>query len=117
MIGMRNVAIHEYDSVDLDVLYPILVDKLSLKKSRKELAQVEWTDRIRMLISNKPELINFGGALQECRLLRANPETHTRLHRQLTVTNSVTWRQRNTLKKKLIAGYQELVDWLIAGCP
>lgn len=100
-----------------ELLYPILVDKLSLKKSRKELAQVEWTDRIRMLISNKPELINFGGALQECRLLRANPETHTRLHKQLTVTNSVTWRQRNTLKKKLRAGYQELVDWLIAGCP
>jgi len=109
--------ISQLDLFHEELLYPILVDILKIKPTREELAKVELTNRIETLIKNKKELIGFGGALQECRLLRANPEMHTRLHHQLIVTSSVSWQQRNALKKKLIAGYQELVNWLIAGCP
>ena len=69
------------------------------------------------MLQKKKELANFVGALVDCHRLRANPETHSRLHRELTETRDVTWQARNALKKKLCAGYQELVDWLILGCP
>lgn len=100
-----------------ELLYPILIDKLNVKLTRHELAHVELGNRIDMLQKQKKELANFVGALLDCHRLRANPETHSRLHRELTETRDVTWPARNALKKKLCAGYQELVDWLILGCP
>jgi hypothetical protein len=101
-----------------ELLYPILIDKLNVKPTRHELAHhVELGNRIDMLQKQKKELANFVGALLDCHRLRANPETHSRLHRELTETRDVTWQARNALKKKLCAGYQELVDWLILGCP
>ncbi|HSX80871.1 MAG TPA: hypothetical protein VLQ80_20170, partial [Candidatus Saccharimonadia bacterium] len=100
-----------------ELLYPILIDKLNVKPTRHELAHVELGNRIDMLQKQKKELANFVGGLLDCHRLRANPETHSRLHRELTETRDVTWQARNALKKKLCAGYQELVDWLILGCP
>lgn len=109
--------VSQLDLFHEELLYPILVDKLSLKETRHELAQVEWTNRIELLLKQQRELASFAGALLECRRLRANPETHTRLHKELTRTSFVSWRQRSALKKKLCAGYQELTDWIAAGCP
>ncbi len=109
--------VSQIDLFHEELLYPILVDKLTVKSTRQELAQVELANRIEMLQKQKKQLASFVGALFESHRLRANPETHTRLHRGLTATNMVTWQQRNALKKRLSAGYQELADWLIAGCP
>ncbi len=92
-----------------------LQDKLKLKTSKSELAKVEFTNRIQMLAKNKQELITFAGAIGACRKLRANPETHSRFHRELTYTRSITWRERNGLKRKLSGGYQELIDWMAGG--
>ena len=100
-----------------ELLYPILIDNLNVKPTRQDLTQVELGNRIDMLQKQKKELANFVGALLDCHRLRANPETHSRLHRDLTETHNVTWHARNALKKKLCAGYQELADWLILGCP
>ena len=111
----RYVA--QLDLFHEELLYPILVDKLRLKATRQDLAQIELSNRIEMLQKQKKELASFAGALIDCRRLRANPEIHTRLHRELTETRSVTWQQRNVLKKKLGAGYQELIDWLAAESP
>lgn len=112
----------QLDQFHEEMLTPILVDILKLKNTREELlSQVEFGKRIEMLTSfsskNNNLLGVFAGAVQECRSLRRNPETHPRLHRNLSETTNVNWRQRNSLKKKIMAGYQELVIWLIAGCP
>lgn len=112
----------QLDQFHEEILTPILVDILKLKSTREELlSQVEYGKRIEMLLSfsskNSNFLGNFVGAIQECRSLRRNPETHSRVHRNLAETTSVNWRQRNLLKKKLMAGYQELSNWLVAGCP
>jgi hypothetical protein len=110
----------QLDQFHEEVLTSIIVDVLKLKSTREELfAQVEYGKRIEMLASfsakNNNLLGTFVGAVQECRSLRRNPETHPRVHRNLAETTSVNWRQRNSLKKKLMAGYQELTNWLIAG--
>jgi hypothetical protein len=113
--------VNQLDQFHEELLTPILVDKLGEKSSREELAKVEYGDRIDMLASyskkNNGLLGAFVSAIQECRSLRRNPETHPRFHRVLPETTHVTWRQRDFLKKKLIAGYQEFTNWLIAGCP
>jgi len=94
------------------LLFPLLVDKLAAKSSYQELTNVELTNRIEMLGNKEPRLTTFVGSIKECRRLRANPETHSRFHRQLTYTNPITWQQRNALKRRLIGGYQELTQWL-----
>jgi hypothetical protein len=99
-----------------ELLYPIMVDKLKLKNTKEELALVEFGNRLDMLKA-KRELAVFCGAVLSCNTLRANPETHGRLHRQLTETSPVSPKQRDALKKSLCAGYQELVSWILAGCP
>lgn len=109
--------VSQLDLFHEELLYPIMVDKLQLKTSREELAKVELTNRLDLLQRQKRELGAFVGALLACRRLRANPETHSRLHHQLTVTSPVSWRQRDGLKKTLSGGYQELVDWISEGCP
>jgi hypothetical protein len=95
----------------------IMVDKLQIKSSRHELAQVEWSNRIDMLQKNKEELRTYAGAIAACRRLRANPETHARFHREVKYTSPISWRQRDNLKAMLRGGYQELVNWIEAGCP
>ena len=100
-----------------ELLYPILVDKLKLKKSDNELALTEFGNRVEMLHKHKKELASLAGGIINCNLLRANPETHSRFHNQLIETSHVTPKKRNDLKKRLMGGYQELTDWLIAGCP
>lgn len=107
--------VSQLDLFHEELLYPILVDKLKLKNSKSELAKVEFTNRIEMLAKNKQELTTFAGAIAACRKLRANPETHSRFHRELTYTRSITWRERNGLKRKLSGGYQELIDWMAGG--
>jgi hypothetical protein len=110
--------VSQLDLFHEEVLYPILVDKLHWKSTRDELAQVTFPDRAKYFLANKVELASFGSAVLECHRLRSScPEAHTRLHRQLITTSPITWRQRDGLKKRLGAGYQELVDWLAAGCP
>jgi hypothetical protein len=109
--------VSQLDLFHEELLYPIMVDELRLKSSRAELAKLELTNRIEHLQKQKRELATFSGALLACRRLRANPETHTRLHHQWTVTNPVSWQQRDGLKKMLSGGYQELADWVSAGCP
>jgi hypothetical protein len=110
--------VSQLDLFHEEVLYPILVDKLHWKGTRGELAQVAFPDRARYFLANKVELASFGSAVLECHRLRSScSEAHTRLHRQLITTSPITWRQRDGLKKRLGAGYQELVDWLAAGCP
>lgn len=112
--------VNQLDQFNEELIAPIIVDVLGLKNSREELALVEYGDRIKMLRDFSKSKDNLLGAfisgIQECRLLRRNPETHPRLHRVLPETTHVDWRQRDLLRKKLIAGYQELVNWLIAGC-
>jgi retron-type reverse transcriptase len=100
-----------------ELLYPIMVDKLRLKGTREELAKVELTNRLDFLQSHTKGLAAFAGGLIACHSLRANPETHTRLHSELTQTTPITWRQRDALKMKLQGAYQELVDWMTAGYP
>lgn len=111
----------QLDQFHEEILMSILVDTLKLKNTREELISVEYGNRIEMLTSFSSKNNNFLGsfvsAIQECRSLRRNPSTHPRLHRDLSETTSVTWQQRNSLKKKLMAGYQELTNWLVAGCP
>ena len=113
--------VNQLDQFHEELLTPILVDKIKKKSSREELAQVEYGQRIEMLASFSKEKNNLLGAfivsVQHCRSLRRNPETHPRLHRVLIETPHVTWRERDYLKKNLIAGYQELTNWLIMGCP
>ena len=107
--------VSQLDLFHEELLYPILVDKLKLKSTKSELAKVEFANRIEMLARSKQELTTFAGAIAACRKLRANPETHSRFHRELTYTKSITWRERNGLKKKLCGGYQELIDWMAGG--
>jgi retron-type reverse transcriptase len=109
--------VSQLDLFHEELLYPIMVDKLGLKSTRDELAKVELTDRLATLKKNTKELATFCGAMITCHHMRANPETHTRLHHELTVTTPITWRQRDGLKMRLRGGYQELVDWITAGCP
>jgi hypothetical protein len=109
--------VSQLDLFHEELLYPILVDWVKLKPSRDDLAIVEFSNRIDMLVKNKRELRTFAGAISACRDLRANPETHSRFHRQLTYTNEVTWRERDNLKRQLCGGYQELVSWIAKGCP
>jgi len=110
--------VSQLDLFHEELLYPILVDKLYWKSTRDELAQVAFPDRVRYFLAHKVGLASFGSAVFKCHHLRSScPEAHTRLHRQLIATSPITWRQRNGLKKRLGAGYQELADWLLAGCP
>jgi retron-type reverse transcriptase len=107
--------VSQLDLFHEEMLFFILVDKLKWK-SKDELVKVALPDRISHLIKNKTELATFGAALQSCHQLRSScTEAHTRLHKVLDVTNPINWRQRNELKKKLCAGYQELVVWIENG--
>lgn len=110
--------VSQLDLFHEELLFPILVDKVKWKNSKAELVKVALPDRMTQLTKNKNNLTVFVGALLDCHHLRSScTEAHTRLHGVMDVTNPVSWRQRNALKKKLYAGYQELTDWLIAGCP
>lgn len=104
--------VSQLDLFHEELLYPILVDILQVKNARDELAKVELTDRIKMLSSKEQDLAAFAGAIGACRKLRANPETHSRFHGELTYTSNVTWRQRDRLMRTLAGGYQQLVSWL-----
>ena len=106
--------VSQLDLFHEELLYPLLVDKLAVKNRHEDLAQVEFTDRINMVGKKEPKLSTFAGAIAECRRLRANPETHSRFHRQLTYTNPISWRQRDGLRRRLAGGYQELVQWIEA---
>jgi hypothetical protein len=110
--------VSQLDLFHEELLFPILVDKINWKSSKAELVKVSLPDRMLQLTKNKNNLTVFVGALLDCHHLRSScTEAHTRLHGVIDITNPVGWRQRNALKKKLSAGYQELTDWLIAGCP
>ena len=104
--------VSQLDLFHEELLYPIIVNKLQVKKTYAELALVEFYDRIAMLDKSEPRLATFAGAIAECRRLRANPETHSRFHREVTYTNPISWRQRDNLRRRLIGGYQELVEWI-----
>jgi hypothetical protein len=110
--------VSQLDLFHEELLYPILVDKMRWKGTDHELARVDLGDRIEYLAKNKKELAAFGSALVECHRLRCScPESHTRLHKELTATAPVDWRQRDGLKKRLVAAYQELTEWFVTGCP
>lgn len=109
--------VSQLDLFHEELLFPILVDKLTLKNTREELAKVELSDRIQMLLSKKRELATLAGAMSACRELRRNPETHSRFHGELAYTNEVTWQERDNLKRRLCGGYQELAEWMANGCP
>jgi hypothetical protein len=110
--------VSQLDLFHEELLYPILVDKIQWKTTREDVALTAFPDRMMYLQNKKRELSLFANALADCHILRSScTEAHTRLHRALGQTTPVDYQQRDRLKQKLIAGYQQLVDWLATGYP
>ncbi len=109
--------VSQLDLFHEELLFPILVDRLRWKSDRAELAKVAFPDRMESLRKTKNELAVFADTLLECHRLRSScTEAHTRLEKVMDRTSPVNSRQRDSLKKSLCAGYQQLADWLSAGC-
>ncbi len=104
--------VSQLDLFHEELLYPIMVDILKITSTKEDLAKVEAANRIETLRKNEPNLVAFSGSIGECKKMRANPETHTRFHKQLTHTSKITWQERDRLKKILAGGYQQLISWL-----
>jgi hypothetical protein len=110
--------VSQIDLFHEELLFFILVDKLQWKNSDQDLVLAPFPNRIKYLVNSKSELRNLSVAMQTCHKLRSScTEAHTRLHQVVATTQPISISQRDALKKNLLAGYQELTNWVEDGCP